>query len=425
MTGERHVVLGLAPARSAWFRKVAQWAHDGSVALQFVKCVSLTELRAHLASARAFSAVLVDGSIRGVDRDLIDDARTAGAAVLVVDDGRRAEDWLALGAGAVLSPLLSRDELAEVVGRHAPPVEDLAEIPGELPAGPVVAGARADVTTVCGPGGTGASTIAIAAAQAQGDDPSLGGMVLLVDAARRAEQAMLHDAGDVVPGIQEVAESHRTGRPPLDAIRAATFSVPARRYDLLLGLRRPHHWASLRPRAVEATFDSLARAWRAVVVDTDGDAEGAALAGADEVERRNLLTRTAMQVARRVLVVGEPSPKGLYAMAQLAHELVEAGIGAAKLVPVVNRAPRSPIARATVSRALADLLGDLALATAGPTFVPEHRRVEAAIRDVTRLPQAVTGPVGDALALEPDRGRDVPAPVRIEPGTLGTWVETA
>ena len=96
--------MGLARARSAWFGSVAQWAHSSSIPCEFIKCVSADEVRTRLTSRRPFSALIVDASLPEVDRDLIAAARRSGVAVLVVDDGRVARDWFALGAASVLEP---------------------------------------------------------------------------------------------------------------------------------------------------------------------------------------------------------------------------------------------------------------------------------------------------------------------------------
>ena len=45
MTGDRWVVLGLAPARTPWFSTVAQWANAGTLPVEYVKCLSTDELR--------------------------------------------------------------------------------------------------------------------------------------------------------------------------------------------------------------------------------------------------------------------------------------------------------------------------------------------------------------------------------------------
>src|SRR5207249_738974 len=86
MAGDRYVVLGVAQARSGWFRAVAQWSNSAAIPVEFVKCVSVEEVRARLASGRTFSALVADGGLPSVDRDVLAAARQAGAAVLVVDD---------------------------------------------------------------------------------------------------------------------------------------------------------------------------------------------------------------------------------------------------------------------------------------------------------------------------------------------------
>jgi hypothetical protein len=61
MAGERYVLLGLAPARAAWFRAVGSWANSGAPPAEFVKCLSAEEVGARLTSGRPFSALVADG----------------------------------------------------------------------------------------------------------------------------------------------------------------------------------------------------------------------------------------------------------------------------------------------------------------------------------------------------------------------------
>ena len=63
IAGERFVVLGLAPARAAWFRSVGVWATSGALPAEFLKCVSAEEVRARLASGRPFSALVADAGL--------------------------------------------------------------------------------------------------------------------------------------------------------------------------------------------------------------------------------------------------------------------------------------------------------------------------------------------------------------------------
>src|SRR5205085_2658800 len=162
----------------------------------------------------------------------------------------------------------------------------------DLVARPVPTGWRGTVVAVTGPGGTGASTTAMALAQALGDDVRQAGMVLLADLRLHAELAMLHDAGDICPGVQELVEAHRGGLPSADEIRSLVLAPAGRSYHLLLGLRRARFWPVLRPQAFAAAFDSLEHTFRVVVCDVDGDLEGEDDGGSVDVEERNVMSRT-------------------------------------------------------------------------------------------------------------------------------------
>ena len=131
----------------------------------------------------------------------------------------------------------------------------------------------------------------------------------------RADQAMLHDARDLGPGTQELVEAHRLGRPDVDEIWRLTFEVPRRGYRLLLGLRRPEAWSSLRPRAIDASIDGLRRSFHVVVADVTGDVEGEAEGGSADVEERNHLARSAALHSSVVVAVGAPGMKGVHSLA--------------------------------------------------------------------------------------------------------------
>ncbi|HVM00806.1 MAG TPA: hypothetical protein VM324_16065 [Egibacteraceae bacterium] len=423
MPSERYVLLGLGRPRADWFRAVGQWATTAAVPAEFGKCVSAEELRTRLRTGQACSAVLLDGSLAAVERDLIADVRDAGAAPIVVDAGTR--DWAALGALAVLPPGFGRAELLDVLASHAELVafgevegtglDGSMEVPAAMPG---------RILAVCGPGGTGASTVAIALAQgiaAQADTS-----VVLADCCRRAEQVMLHDARDVFPGIQELVDAHRNGVPGLADVRASTFHVAERGYHLLLGLRQSRYWATLRPRALDAALDSLVRGFNAVVCDIDSDLEGEDQAGSSDVEERNLLSRRPAQRAELVLVVGSASMKGLHSLVHVVADLVAAGVQPNRIGLVVNQAPRKVKQRAELARSLARLLPRAGVPEPpGPLFLPEAR-VEQALRDGVALPAPLpallAGACEAALRRLAEPGRlSTPStqPIRVRPGSLG------
>lgn len=421
---ERYVLLGLAPARADWFRAVGQWATSAAIPAEFLRCVSAEELRTRLAGDRPYSATLLDGSLPSVDRDLIGDVREAGAAAVVIDDGRIARDWTGLGASAVLPLGFGRDELLDVLGAHARLISS-----GELATGdperPVATGAgRGRSAAVLGPGGTGASTVAIGLAQGLARRPDAGS-VLLADLCRHAEQAMLHDSRDVVPGLQELVDAHRGRTPEPAAVRELTFDVPQRGYRLLVGLRRARYWSALRPRALEAAYEGLRRTFDLVVADTDPDLEGEEETGALEVEERHLLARLAVARADAVFAVGLPGMKGTFSLVRVVGSLVELGVPTGRIVPVVNQAPRSPKARSELARAFADLTEALpdSRQLPSPLFLP-RRRIDETLRDGAPVPAPLPELLAGAWAAVVERaGRTreplpwVPRPVA--PGSLG------
>ncbi|HET6966589.1 MAG TPA: hypothetical protein VFH58_17590 [Acidimicrobiales bacterium] len=428
MAGERFVVLGLAPARSAWFEAVAQWTTSAAIAAEFVKCVSAEEVRARLASGRRHSALLVDSSSPSFDRDLVDACAGQATPVIVVH-GRRSLAGTAadLGVAAELPARFAPEDLLDALSAHCRPVSDGAVLPPAME-DPETAFWQAPLFAVCGPGGTGASTVAIALASGLCRDPRFGGRVLLADLARRADQAMLHDSPELGPGVQELVDAHRLSRPRPEEIIDLTFQVPRRGYSLLLGLRQPEGWAGLRPRSFDAAITGLRRSFQVVVADLSGDFEGEADGGSIDVQERNHMSRATALQATVVLAVGAPGLKGVHSLARLMAQMTRAGVAAERVVPVVNRSPRHPRARAESARALAGLLESYGLspALAAPVHVPE-RKLEELLRDGSPLPGALVDPVTRSARAVADRLADAAppdtGPTRIDPGTLGTWAE--
>lgn len=424
MSGDRFVVLGLAHVRSSWFVEVARWSTAGSVPVEFLKCITEEEVRARLASGRPFSALLIDGPLPATDRDLIDTAAARGCPVIVVDDDAR--DWAALGAAATLPTGFDRTQLIDTLEQRATVIHDATVISLDDAARPTTPGWRGSLVAVTGTGSTGASTLAMALAQGFGHDIRNGGLVLLADLALDADQALLHDAGDIVPGVQELVEAHRNARPSTQHIRSFTFDVPDRRYRLLLGLRRHHDWSSLRPRAFAAALDGLLRTYRSVVADIDSDVEGEDQCGSVDVEERNLMARTVATAADVVVVVGAPGLTGLSALVRTVHNLLELGVPATSVLVVVNRAPRQQRARAEITAAFADLLDHRTDegTVVGPVYLSERRGLDELVRDGGRLPTAITTTLANATQAVLDRQTDESgerAPQPVVPGSLGRW----
>lgn len=437
MAGERFVVVGLAQVRSAWFRDVARWATSQSLPLEFLKAMSIEEVRVRLRSGRSLSALLIDDSVHGIDRDLVDLALEGGCAVVLVDSGRAGRIAGELGASGVLPATFDRAELLQLLDQVATPVSRTGDGPAAVPTGTTTARPeyRGRLVAVTGAPGAGRSTVAMGIAQGLAADPRHVGLVCLADLALDADQALLHDAGDVVPGVLELVESHRSGSPSVDQVRNLTWWVDERGYHLLLGVRRHRDWTSLRPRAVTAAVDGLRRSFRLVVADCDPDVEGERTTGSLDVEERNAMARAAADAADLVVVVGSPGMVGLHGLLRVTRSMLEHGIPGHQILPVVNRAPKSPRARAELARAFGELLvgsvGDQGIPS--PVHLAERRNLEQVLRDGGRLPDGwlapICGPVQALLDAGADVARaDAPAsvgaePVPVVPGSLGSWTE--
>lgn len=441
MTGDRFVVLGLAHVRSGWFPEVSRWATTAAVPIDFVKCVSMDELRARLASGRAFSAIVADAGMAGIDRDLIDRAREIGCATVLVDDGTARRDLRALGASGVLPTGFDRDQLLAVLDEHAsavggaPPLAapTSAQLAGTHGGPEALRGSspawRGHLVAVTGAGGTGTSVAAIALAQGLAVDVRSQGRVLLADLALDADQAMLHDARDIVPGLQELVDAFRHGAPLADDLLALTYGDGAP-YRVLLGLRRHRDWTVLRPRALHAALDGLRRAFTHVVADIDPDLEGEAECGSADVEDRNLLARTSVGLADAVVVTGLPGVQGIHRLVRTISSVVDHGVPPERILPTITRAPRGARSRAELARTVAALLdpvlGDGAGALSSPLFLADHRRLDTGLRDGVGVPTsmatAVAGGVHAILRRTIDlREPTATGPQPIVPGSLGAW----
>ncbi len=434
MSPPRYRLLGLAQARSAWFRDLSRWSTNAALPIEFVKCMAPEELSARLTSGQAFSAVIVDGGLSIVDRDLVDQAREVGCAVIVVDDGRRPADWGGLGVDAVLADPFERGDLLSVLVGSAPAIEGPAG-DAVVRRAPPPAGWRGRLVAVTGPGGAGTSTVAMALAQGLGSGSRHQGLVALADVALHADLGVLHDAGDVMPGLQELVEAHRLELPTVEGVRGHLFDAGDRGYDLLLGLRRHRDWPVLRPRAVQAALDGLLRTYRLVVADVDPDLEGDDEVGSMDVEERNVLARAAAARADMVLVTAPPTVVGLRRLVLILDEWQRGGVGAERLLPVITRAPRRAMARAEITQAVSTLVGgtrpELAAGLASPVFVTERRGIDQLHRAAMPLPAGMVRPLADAVEALLDRcapraASDAPvasAGVAVAPGSLGAWAD--
>ena len=390
MSDARYVLAGMARPRATWFPDVSRWANAGAIPAEFVKCVGPEDLLARVRSGRSFSAVLIDGGLPGIDRDLLSQAGSTGALVIVVRDPRITVDWEQAGADAVLEPTFGPGKLLDLLAGTARLIPRTQTEDANLYTDTGDAPIRGHVISIVGGGGVGTSTVAMAVAQAAGSGGYYGNVVL-ADFCLRAELAMLHDTQVVTPGVQELVEAHRTSTLDAEQLRQLCFAINGRNYDLLLGLRRRRFWTAIRPTAAVTAFKNLAACYGVVVVDADAEFDGESETGSMDMEERNVLARTAVLGADTVLAVGHASLKGLHTLTRVIGDLRDFGVADSAIQPIINQAPSSPKARAAYASALFELLGGAGTltATAPPLFLP-FAQVDEAVRAVAPLPSTLS-----------------------------------
>ncbi|MBX3285676.1 MAG: hypothetical protein KF703_10060, partial [Actinobacteria bacterium] len=148
--------------------------------------------------------------------------------------------------------------------------------------------------------------------------------------------------------------------------------------------------------------------------------------GSFDIEDRNLMARTAMARADVVAVVARPTLTGLHGLVDTMHGLGDHGVDGSRVLVVLNRAPRSPRARAELTRTLADLAHrDGRPPHAGTVFVVERRGLDLIHHDQARIPTTLADTVGRAVEQllrrnEPRRPDPADAGgVPVLPGSLG------
>ena len=170
-----------------------------------------------------------------------------------------------------------------------------------------------------------------------------------------------------------------------------------------------------------------------MIADVDADLEGEAETGSLDIEDRNLIARSTHARADLVLVVGNPTMKGLHGMCRLLRDLVAFGVASDQIVPVLNRSPKSPRLRAEAGRTLATLLnGSDALVNIGnPLHLPERRDLEGCLRDAVKLPKSLGLPLYGEVTRRLHSAQDAitlpreAEPTQVVPGSLGAWTEEA
>ncbi|HEX5018641.1 MAG TPA: hypothetical protein VFX15_13775 [Actinomycetes bacterium] len=324
------------------------------------RCRDVVELRAVIHSSQV-DAVVVDGRLRGIDRDVMNTFLTMGVLVVVVSDSP--DDWIAIGAQEVVGRDLGG--LAESL-RHREvvpePVPTQARSPE--PSGAIIA--------VWGPpGAPGRSTLAIEMAASitrRNND------VLLVDldtlGPSIAQQLGLIDD---TSGLAAAVRTASQGVLEPDALAGLAVTVPCGP-RVLVGLPSTDRWTELRRASTEAVMQCARAMVPWTVVDVGSAIEGEDLEWLDPGSPHRFgAARATLANADAVICVGRPDPIGL---TRLLREIpkVQAIAPTAYLRVALNRVRARREGRESAAL-ISDVLG------LDPVLLPDDpSNVDAAVR---------------------------------------------
>lgn len=325
------------------------------------RCRDVVELRA-VAVTRQIDVAVVDGQLRGMDRDVVAALAAAGVRCIIVAD-RGGDRLLEMGAAVVVDRQLSGLPAAlrgdGVVPTAAPRTID-----------PTTKAASGRVIAVWGPtGAPGRTTVAVelaAAISAGGHD------TLLVDADTVGPSIALHlGLIDDTSGFAAAVRAAARGR--LDPVGLAGLAVAVPSGPrVLVGLPSADRWTELRSASVDALLQCARATVPVTVVDIGFGIEGGDLDWADPgAPARYGAARATLATADVVVCVGRPDAVGLVRLIRGLPEIGDLAPTAAELV-VVNRV-RSRTERQRVVELLVGESG-----CAGVGVLPDEPRAVAA-----------------------------------------------
>lgn len=273
---------------------------------------------------REQATVVVGDAVRGWwDRDVIQHFISAGIVVAII--GTDAPP------GALSLPDSHPEALVQALRAIHSPVfvacdDALVQMPID----------RGRIVAVWGghgsPGRTTISTHLAASAQASGLS------TLLIDADTWAPSVAQHLGLDEGSGLVQSVRSVSRGDSGLSHVLKSPCGV-----SVLVGMARPELWTEIQESSFIALIDEAASEYDLVVIDVAAPIEEDEELSFDQAPyRRNLVTRSTLTIADRVLQVAGATPVALRRAISATRSLaLEIPTASAKLEVVLNGAPRS------------------------------------------------------------------------------------
>ncbi|MEX2533321.1 MAG: hypothetical protein WD360_05105 [Nitriliruptoraceae bacterium] len=319
MSDTRPRLIAYAPARSPWSARCARWAADARIPFAYLRCVTLSALVDELVQGKPH-AILVDA--RACTQQVV--AAAIDARVPLIGVGGDVDETM-----VNLSETFRREELLHLLVSLQHEVTPLPIVDTQSPC------VRRRVVAVIGSGGAGTSTVAGLLAQGLS---GAGEPVLLADLCRNASQAVLHDVKHQIDGVMEMAAVADHAKADGDRKYLPLVEVAERGYDLVLGMRQPLQWVSLRGDRANRVIATLRDGDGWLVCDVDADLDTQQDTGSVGVGDRHRFTTDVLAYADVVVLVADASLMGVFRGVELCAAVVQACRDTVPIVAVINRA---------------------------------------------------------------------------------------
>lgn len=396
---ERFSLLVLDPHRAQWATLLARQCDHGEFAADMTRCASASQAIAVLNSGQFFSALLTPADNK-LDPDLELVAESKGCSILLVGATVDA------GYPSVQLPI-HNEQLVRLLARNTPkgtrrdPIDPFLQSTSQVGA----------LVVVIGTGNSGASTLAtqLAIKLRPLEEPTL-----LVDGQTSSSVCMRLGLDPHIPSLSDFAETLSRQTPTASEIQGHFTNAGS--FDVLPGLRHCSHSLTLTPARSKLVLDVLAQSDRVVVLDVDNELS---------ITRRLMdplgqtLANQAIQRSQCVVAVSNPTMKGVWQLTKMVADLVDLGVDAGRIQPVLNRVLNVRKTARSLTRQVAELLERVAPGLNLPTLEPELD-LETALRRrgmINAQLGTTTADVVNARAIRPKNLLpDPPQPIR--PGSL-------
>lgn len=374
------LTVGLALSSRPWRGALQRHCRD------HVADVSVTLVRdARDALEAQLDVVIVDDDTSWLSAPFVSRAREAKVALIgfydpLESDGHGQRHLQQLGIDSTVSASLATEDIVDLVRKLRPDAamldafDEIAELDGDR-----VAPAERQILAVGGPAGAGATEVSIACAASLAKQQRIRPVLIDVD---ETHPTIARRLGlGIHPHVITAVESLRGERLRIDldnnesledCLAQPAVAEGALPFDVIAGLASRDDWTLLRSDDLDLLVTELSARWPAVIVRLGPQLEDLSR----NVDRFGN-SRTIAARATSILGVCDGSSTGILRFVDWLVDLVPL-VGDTPIDIVINRPPRSAVAKSQLVQQLREIAGDR---IGDIQVAPTDRRVERAAWD--------------------------------------------